>query len=133
MKLQTCEHIENERDIVTIRHSGRDLARRLGFGTVDQARITTAISELARNILLYAGSGEICIGQVVEGEKNGLMITAEDKGPGIADIRRAMEDGYTTSGGLGVGLPGIRRLMDSFDIRSKAHEGAKITVIKWLG
>ncbi|MCJ7842196.1 anti-sigma regulatory factor [Lederbergia sp. NSJ-179] len=132
MELQSCVKILNEWDIVAVRQLGRNVAKELGFGTVDQARITTAISELARNIFLYAGQGEVCIEKYYVGEKTGVKIIAKDNGAGIADIRKVMEDGYTTSGGLGAGLPGVKRLMDEFDIYSKVGEGTEITTVKWL-
>ncbi|MEK3889613.1 anti-sigma regulatory factor [Bacillus sp. FSL K6-3431] len=132
MELQSCVQILNEWDIVAVRQLGRNVAKEVGFRTVDQARITTAISELARNIFLYAGRGEVCIKKEYLDGKIGLMIIAKDQGPGIADIRRVMEDGYTTSGGLGAGLPGVKRLMDEFDIQSKVDEGTEITAVKWL-
>lgn len=132
MELQSCVKILNEWDIVAVRQLGRNVAKELGFGTVDQARITTAISELARNIYLYAGQGEICIEKEFQNGRKGLKIYARDQGPGIADIRRVMEDGYTTAGGLGAGLPGVKRLMDEFDINSKVNEGTEVIVIKWL-
>lgn len=124
--------IRTEWDIVAARQLGRNAAKALDFGTVDQARITTAISELARNIYLYAGEGEIRIEPVYEFDKNGLKVIADDQGPGIQDIRRVMEDGFTTSGGLGAGLPGVKRLMDEFDITSAPGEGTTIEVVKWL-
>src|SRR6476660_6476748 len=123
MELQSCVQILNEWDIVAVRQLGRNMAKELGFRTVDQARITTAISELARNIFLYAGQGEVCVKKEYVDGKVGLIITAKDQGPGIADIRRVMEDGFTTSGGLGAGLPGVKRLMDDFDVQSKVDEG----------
>ncbi|CAM4072327.1 anti-sigma regulatory factor [Lederbergia lenta] len=132
MELQSCVQILNEWDIVAVRQLGRNVAKEVGFRTVDQARITTAISELARNIFLYAGQGEVCIKKEFMDGKLGLTIVAKDQGPGIADIRRVMEDGYTTSGGLGAGLPGVKRLMDEFDIQSKVDEGTVITAIKWI-
>jgi len=132
MNIQSCVDVRNEWDIVKARQSGRNIAKELGFGTVDQARITTAISELARNIYLYAGSGEVAIERVENGGKFGLKIEASDSGPGIKDIRKVMEDGFTTSGGLGAGLPGVKRLMDEFTIDSKENEGTVITSIKWL-
>lgn len=132
MNIQSCVEVRNEWDIVKARQSGRNLAKELGFGTVDQARITTAISELARNIYLYAGKGEIAIERTENAGKLGLKIEAIDSGPGIKDIRRVMEDGFTTSGGLGAGLPGVKRLMDEFTIDSKENEGTNITAIKWL-
>lgn len=130
MKDQSCVKILTEWDIVAARQLGRNVAKQLG--TVDQARITTAISELARNIYLYAGKGQICIEEVEERGKKGLKITAKDEGPGIADIRKVMEDGFSTSGGLGAGLPGVRRLMDQFELSSDADKGTDIQAVKWL-
>ena len=132
MEFQSCVKIINEWDIVAARQLGRNVAKELGFGTVDQARITTAISELARNIYLYAGQGSVSIEKLNINGKSGLKIIAEDQGPGIEDIRRVMEDGYTTSGGLGAGLPGAKRLMDDFEIDSIPGEGTKIITTKWL-
>ncbi|EMG26864.1 anti-sigma B factor RsbT [Listeria fleischmannii 1991] len=135
MNFQSCVKITDEWDIVSARQLGRKISKEIGFGTVDQARITTAISELARNIFLYAGTGEICITKVAEMGKQGLQIEAKDKGPGILDIRKVMQDGFTTSGGLGAGLPGVKRLMDSFNIDSYTSGDDKGTVIiatKWV-
>lgn len=135
MTFQSCVKIINEWDIVAARQLGRKISKEIGFGTADQARITTAISELARNIFLYAGRGEICIEKVNESGKQGMIIVAKDKGPGIVDIRKVMQDGYTTSGGLGAGLPGVKRLMDSFDIESSIEgdsKGTVITTTKWV-
>lgn len=136
MEDYSCIEVRNEWEIVAARQAGRSLAKKVGFGNVDQARITTAISELARNIYLYAKTGTISI-EIVEEQhtklkKKGLKITALDKGPGIDDIRQVMEDGFTTSGGLGAGLPGVQRLMDHFTIQSEAGKGTRITAIKWL-
>ncbi|MBB6454191.1 serine/threonine-protein kinase RsbT [Salirhabdus euzebyi] len=132
MNNQSCIPIKKEWDIVGARQYGRDIAKNLGFGSVDQARIATAISELARNIYLYAQKGKICF-DIVEGvNKKGIKIVAIDEGPGIEEISKVMEDGYTTSGGLGAGLPGIKRLMDDFDIISEVGKGTEITVVKWL-
>ncbi|MEK3988299.1 anti-sigma regulatory factor [Robertmurraya sp. FSL R5-0851] len=132
MGIQSCVKIINEWDIVAARQLGRNVAKELGFGTVDQARITTAISELARNIYLYAGQGQICIEKLYENGKAGLKVVAIDNGPGIKDIRQAMEDGYSTSGGLGAGLPGVKRLMDGFGINSTPGNGTEITATKWV-
>ncbi len=135
MNDHSCVEVSSEWDIVAARQAGRDLSKELGFGTVDQARVTTAISEIARNIYLYAGKGKICVESV---EKTGLYkvqkgikITATDEGPGIEDIRQAMEDGFTTSGGLGAGLPGVKRLMDEFSIDSNPEQGTTIITTKW--
>lgn len=132
MDNQSCIKILNEWDIVAARQLGRNVAKEIGFGTVDQARITTAISELARNIYLYAGDGRVCIEKVFDQRKAGLKVIAEDNGPGIRDIRQVMEDGFSTSGGLGAGLPGVKRLMDEFSIDSSPNNGTKIEASKWL-
>jgi serine/threonine-protein kinase RsbT len=132
MENQSCVKIVTEWDIVAARQLGRNVAKELGFGTVDQARITTAISELARNIYLYAGQGEMQIERTYDRGKKGLKITAIDNGPGIPDIRKVMEDGFSTSGGLGAGLPGVKRLMDEFDITSSVGDGTNIQAVKWL-
>ena len=132
MKNESKIEIVTEWDIVTARQLGRNEAKTIGFGTVDQARITTAISELARNIYLFAKAGEIIIERVEEETRQGIVITAVDKGPGIEDIRRVMEDGFTTSGGLGSGLPGVKRLMDHMDIQSSLGKGTTVRIEKWL-
>jgi serine/threonine-protein kinase RsbT len=132
MNLRSSVDIISEWDIVAARQLGRNEAKEVGFGTVDQARITTAISELARNIYLYAGKGNIEIKQITEGNLTGLLVIASDKGPGISDVRKVMEDGYTTSGGLGAGLPGVKRLMDDFKIETTFGEGTTISAKKWL-
>ncbi|WP_047150579.1 anti-sigma regulatory factor [Aneurinibacillus tyrosinisolvens] len=124
-------HVYNEWDIVVARQSGRDLAKSLGFGEVDQARITTAISELARNIYLYAKKGEIELAALSEGDRVGIQIISRDNGPGIRDVMKALEDGYSTSGGLGAGLPGVKRLMDEFSIESSEGKGTVIRAVKW--
>jgi len=123
--------IEDEQDIVLARQTGRNMSKQLGFGNIVQSRIATAISELARNIFLYAEKGTITLEAVEEEGKSGIRITAEDQGSGIPDIRKAMEDGYSTSGGLGAGLPGVKRMMDHFTIESAVGIGTKVTVVKW--
>ncbi|WP_047985433.1 anti-sigma regulatory factor [Ornithinibacillus californiensis] len=132
MGSQSYVTIMKEWDIVAARQMGRDIAKNLGFGTVDQARITTAISELARNIHLYAGEGKVCFEIVESLEHKGIRVLATDNGPGIRDLSQVMEDGFTTSGGLGAGLPGVKRLMDDFDIESEVGKGTKITTTKWV-
>lgn len=132
MKPQSCVNIHKEWDIVGARQLGREMANKLGFGTVDQARIATAVSELARNIYLYAEKGQICFEIIDNIEHRGLCITAVDAGPGIPDISQVMQDGYTTSGGLGAGLPGVKRLMDEFDIHSEIGGGTRIKAVKWI-
>ncbi|MEW5935559.1 MAG: ATP-binding protein, partial [Bacillota bacterium] len=103
----------------------------LGFSPTDAVVIATAISELARNIVQYARAGEILIRAVREGVREGIVVVARDDGPGIADVEQAMQDGYSTGGGLGFGLPGVKRLMDNFDIESRPGAGTTVTVAKW--
>jgi serine/threonine-protein kinase RsbT len=132
MAYRSSVDIHTEWDIVAARQLGRNEAKKVGFGTVDQARITTAISELARNIYLYAGAGKIEIERLNEDGLFGIAIIASDEGPGIPDVRKVMEDGYSTSGGLGAGMPGVKRLMDDFRIDTERGKGTKITAVKWL-
>ena len=132
MDYRSSVDIYTEWDIVAARQLGRNEAKKAGFGTVDQARITTAISELARNIYLYAGKGRIEIERYSEGDLQGITIIASDEGPGIPDIRKVMEDGFSTSGGLGAGMPGVKRLMDDFKFDTEVGVGTTITATKWL-
>ena len=132
MEHRSSIEINTEWDIVAARQLGRNEAKNTGFGTVDQARITTAISELARNIYLYAGKGRIEIEPVTVGARVGLIIIATDEGPGIPDLQKVMTDGYTTSGGLGAGMPGVKRLMDDFRVETEVGVGTTITATKWL-
>jgi len=132
MEYWSSVDIYTEWDIVAARQLGRNEAKKSGFGTVDQARITTAISELARNIYLYAGKGKIEIKRLSENGLYGIMIIASDSGPGISDMRKVMEDGFSTSGGLGAGMPGVRRLMDEFKVDTELGVGTTITTTKWL-
>lgn len=123
--------IRTEHDIVNARHTGRKIAKELGYSNIAQSRITTAISEVARNIFLYAKEGTITIKTIQQDGLIGIQVTAEDHGPGIKDVRKAMEDGYSTSGGLGAGLPGVKRMMDEFTIYTDVNQGTKITMVKW--
>lgn len=123
--------VESDTDIVAARQKGRALAARLGFSSGDATMVATAISELARNIVLYAIRGEIVFGVEVNGVSPILVITARDEGEGIADVGQALQDGYSTSGRLGVGLPGVKRLMDEFEISSIVGRGTKVVVKKW--
>ena len=124
--------IRSNLDIVTARQEGRALAARTGFGATDATLIATAISELARNIVSYAGQGEIILCIVQNNPAKGLMIISSDTGPGIRSVEDAMRDGYSTSGGLGLGLPGVRRLVDEFTIESVLGRGTVVQVTKWL-
>ncbi|MEX3747058.1 MULTISPECIES: anti-sigma regulatory factor [Lysinibacillus] len=132
MTFKSSVEIITEWDIVAARQLGRDEAKALGFGIVDQARITTAISELARNIYLYARVGVIEVEKVETDVEKKIVVIATDQGPGIKDVRKVMGDGYSTSGGLGAGLPGVNRLMDSMVIQSVVGEGTTIRAEKRL-
>lgn len=123
--------IRSDLDIVIARTMARDMARALGFSAVDQARIATAVSELARNIYLYAGTGTVTVREVEKLSRKGIEIVCEDQGPGIPDVDLVMQDGYTTSRGMGMGLPGAKRLMDDFSIQSQVGVGTKIVLRKW--
>ena len=118
-------------DIVTARQEGRRMSTELGFSSTDLTLIATAISEVARNIRLYAGEGEVALNLVQEKGRHGIVVVALDEGPGIADLERAMEDGFSSGGSFGLGLPGARRLMDEFDISSAPGAGVKVTMKKW--
>jgi serine/threonine-protein kinase RsbT len=123
--------IDSEGDIVTARKVVRDAAVAMGFSVTDVTRIVTAASELTRNVFRYAGSGVLYWQKLSASDRVGIELTFEDHGPGIPDIEQAMEIGYTTGGGLGLGLPGARRLMDEMKVESKASKGTKVTVRKW--
>jgi serine/threonine-protein kinase RsbT len=129
--LECKSSIENELDIIAARRCAKEVAKELGFSTVDQVRIATAISELARNVVLYAKEGSIIVRALCEGERKGLEISVADNGPGIPNVELAMTDGYSTSGGLGAGLPGARRLMDTFRVDSQLGQGTTIVARKW--
>ena len=132
MKSDVHITIDSGADIVTARQEGRRLAAEAGFSGTDLTIIATAISELARNIVEYARDGEIILALVGDGDRKGLRVVARDGGPGIANIELAMQDGYSTGRGLGLGLPGTRRLMDEFRISSKVGVATTVTAIKWL-
>ncbi len=123
--------IEKEGDIVVARQAGRQLAAQLGFSTTDQTLIATAISEVARNIVIYAQRGEVALARVEEGGKIGIEVIARDQGPGIENITLAMRDGFSTKQSLGLGLPGARRLMDDFHLESELGVGTTVTMKKW--
>lgn len=123
--------INSDQDIVLARQEGRTLAVNAGFSAVDCTLVATAISELARNIVSYAKKGEIVLQLVRDSHRTGVLIIASDDGPGIADIRLALRDGFSTSGSLGLGLPGVKRLVDEFQISSSAGQGTVVKVTKW--
>jgi serine/threonine-protein kinase RsbT len=124
-------NIRTDGDIVTARRRGRVLAEQSGFSSTEQVLITTAISELARNILLYARGGMIVLRRVDNHERSGIMVVAKDHGPGIQDVEKAMQPGYSTSSSLGLGLPGVKRLMDEMSIETRAGQGTTVTATKW--
>ncbi|MBA2709839.1 MAG: anti-sigma regulatory factor [Tatlockia sp.] len=124
--------INNELDIVIARQRGRAIASELGFFSIDLALIATAISELTRNIITYAERGTLILEIVEKKKRKGLLVTITDEGPGIENIESAMQDGYSTSDSLGLGLPGVRRLMDDFEIYSEAGKGTTVITAKWI-
>jgi serine/threonine-protein kinase RsbT len=125
--------IATDLDVVTARQKGREMAAAGGFSTTDQTLIATAISEVARNIVNYAGAGEISLSAIVDADRGrrGLLVVARDAGPGIADTTLAMRDGYSTANSLGLGLPGAKRLMDEFELTSRPGAGTTVTMRKW--
>ncbi|MCE5296477.1 MAG: anti-sigma regulatory factor [Euryarchaeota archaeon] len=129
---EVCIRIKADIDIMSARHASRTMAAEMGFSNLEMTLIATAISELTRNILQYAGHGEISICKVQQGNRKGMKVVVMDEGPGIPDIETAMHDGYSTSKGLGLGLPGSKRLMDEFSIVSKVGIGTTITMYKWV-
>ncbi len=124
--------IRSDTDIVTAREQGRVLAGKIGFSQVELTVIATAISEIARNIVEHAKSGEMVFTGCQHGPKQGIQIIAMDKGPGIPDVARAMQDEFSTGKGLGLGLPGSKRLMDELEIQSQPGQGTTVTMRKWL-
>ncbi|MDR3506350.1 MAG: anti-sigma regulatory factor [Caulobacteraceae bacterium] len=123
--------IERDPDVVTARQKGREMAVEAGLSGSDLTLIATAISEVARNILVYAGHGEIILRQLERNGRRGVCVIARDEGPGIQDIPLAMQDGYSTGRSLGLGLPGAKRLMDDFEIVSEVGKGVTVTMMKW--
>ncbi len=124
--------IESDSDIVLAREHGRLIGKKLGFSATDLTLIATAISEVARNILVFAKNGEIVIREINEHGRTGIQIMAKDNGPGIPDIALAMQEGYSTGKGLGMGLPGSRRLMDEFQVISSVADGTIVEMKKWV-
>lgn len=131
MPEQVLISIRQDTDIVLACRKGRLLAEQVGFSTDSQIAIVTAISEVASNIVKYAGRGEIALHVVRRNGKHGLQVLAQDWGAGIANVEQAMQDGFSTGGSLGLGLPGARRLMDEFEISTQIGQGTQIAMIKW--
>jgi serine/threonine-protein kinase RsbT len=123
--------IHTDADVVTARQQARTLGASLGFSSTDLTLLATAISEVARNITAYAGSGEVALRIVRERAREGIEVVASDEGPGIDDVELAMQDGYSTRNGLGLGLPGTRRLVDQFELSTQPGVGTTIRLVKW--
>jgi serine/threonine-protein kinase RsbT len=123
--------IATDADLVTARAEGRAMAQRLGFPRPDPTLIATAISEVARNIIVHVGRGEIVLRPFEDADRYGIVVIASDEGPGIRDVEAALRDDYSGRGGLGLGLPGARRLMDDFEVASDADTGTTVTMTKW--
>ena len=123
--------ISREVDVIPFRNRLKEYAVKVGMSLVNQTKIITAASELARNMLKYAGGGVALIEVVSKGRENGIKLTFSDKGPGIPDVKLAMKDGFSTGKSLGLGLPGTKRLVSEFDIQSEVGKGTTVTVIKW--
>jgi serine/threonine-protein kinase RsbT len=123
--------IRTDADVVTARQEARAMGAGLGFSSTDLTLLATAISEIARNITTYAGEGEVALRVLNDGDRQGIEVVATDQGPGIADIELAMQDGFTTGSGLGLGLPGTRRLVDEFELRTQPGSGTSVRLVKW--
>ncbi|HEU0054432.1 MAG TPA: anti-sigma regulatory factor [Longimicrobium sp.] len=123
--------LRSEEDVVRARQAVRQWAVDLGFSLIDQTKLVTAASELARNTVVYGGGGTMRLESLEDGGRRALRLTFEDQGPGIADIQQALRDGFTSGGGLGLGLGGARRLVNDFEIQSAPGEGTRVTVVKW--
>ncbi|MDZ7958679.1 MAG: anti-sigma regulatory factor [Aulosira sp. DedQUE10] len=123
--------IQSSSDVVLVRQAVRQLSVEMGFGLVDQTKIVTAASELARNTLEYGGGGTVKLETLQDGRRRGLRLTFEDRGPGIPNIELALKDGFTTGGGLGMGLGGAKRLANEFEIQSAVGEGTRVIIVRW--
>ena len=123
--------VRKEADLLLVRQVVRERTAELGFGVLDQAKLVTAASELSRNTLIHGGGGTMLLETLVKNDRRGLRLTFEDQGPGIADLKQALKDGFTTRGGLGLGLGGSKRLVNEFEVVSRVGEGTRVTVTRW--
>jgi serine/threonine-protein kinase RsbT len=133
VKQSEVHEIGSSEDIVLVRQAVRKRAAELGFNLVDQTKIVTASSELARNTLDYGGGGKAYVETVENGTRNGLRLTFEDDGPGIPDIQLALKDGFTSGSGMGLGLGGAKRLSHEFEIQSEVGQGTRVSIVRWKG
>ncbi len=124
--------IASDEDVIMARQKVRNFAKELGFGLLDQTRVVTAVSELGRNIVVHAKEGKVSLFKIEKEGRNGVKVLFEDKGPGIPDIQKAMEEGFSTVGSMGLGLSGSRRLVDEMEITSFPGQGTAVTIVKWL-
>jgi serine/threonine-protein kinase RsbT len=128
---QETFELRSDFDVVAARRGVRDWAKDIGLTVLDLTKVVTASSELARNTLVHGGGGVMCLQLVHHAGRQGLRVTFTDRGPGIPEIARAMEDGYTSGGGMGIGLPGAKRLVNEFDLSSTPGEGTTVTIVRW--
>ena len=131
MTTEETRAVRSSEDIVLVRQLVRAHAIQLGFSLVDQTKVVTAASELARNTVVYGGGGMVRVQRLSQGQRVGLRLTFEDKGPGIEDVALVLKDGYTTGGGLGLGLGGAKRLSNEFEIVSRPGEGTRVSITRW--
>ncbi len=123
--------LQSDYDVVTARRAVRDWAREMGLTVLDLTKVVTAASELARNTVIHGGGGMMRLQKVRQSHREGLRLTFEDNGPGIPDQALAMKDGYTSGQGMGIGLPGAKRLVNEFDLSSRPGEGTSVTIVRW--
>ena len=128
---QECYQLQTDMDVVVARRGVHNWAKEIGLTIVDLTKVVTAASELARNAVIHGGGGVMCLQVVNQSERRGLRVSFTDQGKGIPDVNRAMQDGYSTGGGLGIGLPGAKRLVDEFALTSTPTEGTCITIVRW--
>ena len=128
---EACFQLRSDIDVVTARRGVRDWAQEIGLTVIDLTKVVTAASELARNAVVHGGGGVMCLQVVKQADREGLRVTFKDKGPGIPEIDRAMQDGYTTGHGMGIGLPGARRLVNEFALSSTPTDGTCVTIVRW--